>query len=227
MEVQRSFPPQPGFLQAVRNLCTEKGIVLIFDECTSGFRESYGGLHLKYGIEPDLAMFGKALGNGFAVTAVIGRASVMQSAQSTFISSTFWTERIGSVAALRTLQLMDSLCSWDHISQIGSSFRKRLLSLSLKYDLPISLQGIPALTTFTFDRLHIHLKTLLTQEMLKRGYLSSTIFYPSTSHTELELDEFFWHLDPVFEKLASSQDEAHIISQLDAPLCHTGFARLN
>ena len=89
MEVQRSIPPDPGFLEGVRELCTQQGVVLIFDECTSGFRETYGGLHLKFGIEPDMAMFGKALGNGYAITAVIGRESVMEAAQSTFISSTF------------------------------------------------------------------------------------------------------------------------------------------
>ena len=95
MEVQRSIPPDPGFLQAVRDLCTRHGIILIFDECTSGFRETFGGLHLKYGVEPDMAMFGKALGNGYAITATIGRRHVMDAAQTTFISSTFWTERIG------------------------------------------------------------------------------------------------------------------------------------
>ena len=102
MEVQRTTPPEPGFLEGVRDLCTRKGIVLIFDECTSGFRETFGGLHLKYGVEPDMAMFGKALGNGYAITATIGRRSVMEAAQSTFISSTFWTERIGPTAETRS-----------------------------------------------------------------------------------------------------------------------------
>ena len=91
MEVQRSSPPDPGFLEGVRDLCNRRGIVLIFDECTSGFARPSGGLHLKYGVEPDMAMFGKALGNGYAITATIGRRSVMEAAQSTFISSTFWT----------------------------------------------------------------------------------------------------------------------------------------
>ena len=109
MEVQRSVPPAPGFLEGVRELCSQNGIVLIFDECTSGFRETFGGLHLKYGVQPDMAMFGKALGNGYAITAVIGKDSVMQSAQSTFISSTFWTERIGPTAALKTLGLWKEL----------------------------------------------------------------------------------------------------------------------
>ena len=107
MEVQRSDPPAPGFLEGVRALATQHNAVLIFDECTSGFRRTLGGMHLHYNVEPDLATFGKTLGNGYAITAVIGRESVMQAAQKTFISSTFWTERIGPTAALATLKVME------------------------------------------------------------------------------------------------------------------------
>lgn len=107
MEVVRNVKPEDNFLQRVRKLATDNNIVLIFDECTSGFRETFGGLHKKYGVEPDMAMFGKALGNGYAITAIIGRREVMEAAQNTFISSTFWTERIGPVAALKTLEVME------------------------------------------------------------------------------------------------------------------------
>ena len=58
-------------------------------------QRNFWGIHKKYGVSPDIAIFGKALGNGYAITSIIGRSSVMESAQSTFISSTFWTERIG------------------------------------------------------------------------------------------------------------------------------------
>jgi glutamate-1-semialdehyde 2,1-aminomutase len=77
MEGMRSAEPEPGYLEAIREKCSKNNIVLIFDECTSGFRETYGGLHLKFGIMPDMATFGKALGNGFAITALIGRESIM------------------------------------------------------------------------------------------------------------------------------------------------------
>ena len=95
MEVARSTDPNWDFLREVRNLATRNDIVLVFDECTSGFRQTFGGLHMEYEVEPDIAIFGKALGNGYAITAVVGRKEVMEVAQSTFISSTFWTERIG------------------------------------------------------------------------------------------------------------------------------------
>ena len=76
-EVLRNIAPKDKFLERVRKLCDEKGIILIFDECTSGFRESYGGLHKNYKVFPDMAMFGKALGNGYAITAIIGRRSII------------------------------------------------------------------------------------------------------------------------------------------------------
>lgn len=107
MEVVRNFGPEDDFLHKVRKLATDRNIVLIFDECTSGFRETFGGIYQKYGVEPDMAMYGKTLANGYALTAVIGIKSVMEAAQNTFISSTFWTERIGPTAALATLKLME------------------------------------------------------------------------------------------------------------------------
>ena len=116
-------------------MCNRTGTVLIFDECTSGFRETFGGLHLKYGVHPDLAMFGKALGNGYAITSIIGRRAVMEAAQSTFISSTFWTERIGPTAALKTLEVMERERSWQTITAIGLELRRGWRELADRYSL--------------------------------------------------------------------------------------------
>jgi glutamate-1-semialdehyde 2,1-aminomutase len=115
MEVIRNFEPDNNFLHKVRKLATDRNIVLIFDECTSGFRETFGGIYKKYGVEPDMAMYGKTIGNGYALTAVVGKRSVMEAAQKTFISSTFWTERIGPTAALATLKVMEQIKSWEII----------------------------------------------------------------------------------------------------------------
>jgi glutamate-1-semialdehyde 2,1-aminomutase len=108
MEPQRGSSPDPGFLEGVRAIATRIGAVLIFDEVTSGFRMNRGGIHLLHGVHPDVAVFGKALGNGFPISAIIGRREVMEHAQESFISSTFWTERIGFVAALATIAKMES-----------------------------------------------------------------------------------------------------------------------
>ena len=117
MEVMRNNEPEDNFLHKVRQLATDKKIVLIFDECSSGFRQSYGGLHKVFGVEPDMAMFGKALGNGYAITAIIGKREVMEATQTTFISSTFWSERIGFTAGIATLDEMNRIKSWDIISK--------------------------------------------------------------------------------------------------------------
>ena len=119
MEVTRNIKPNINFLKSVKNLANENGLILIFDECTSGFRESFGGIHLKYGINPDLAIFGKALGNGYAITAILGTRIVMEEAQKSFISSTFWTERVGATAALKTLEIMERDKTWETITELS------------------------------------------------------------------------------------------------------------
>jgi glutamate-1-semialdehyde 2,1-aminomutase len=150
MEVCRSEEPQNNFLEKIRKLASDRHIVLIFDECTSGFRQTLGGLHKLYGVEPNMAMFGKALGNGYAITATIGRREVMEAAQSTFISSTFWTERIAPTAGLKTLEVMERNRSWEQITQTGKAIGERWLNLAAKHNLNVQVVGIPALICFGF-----------------------------------------------------------------------------
>ena len=228
MEVQRSSPPDTGFLEGVRELCTRRGIVLIFDECTSGFRETFGGLHLKYGVEPDMAMFGKALGNGYAITATIGRSSVMEAAQNTFISSTFWTERIGPTAALKTLEVMERERSWEQITSIGLQLRSRWQELADRHGLFITHNGLPALAGFSIQSPQaIAYKTLITQEMLKKGYLAATSCYICLAHTPDVLEPYLVALDEVFELIAECEAGRSVWELLNGPVCHGGFKRLN
>jgi len=225
MEVVRNMGPEDDFLHKVRKLATERNIVLIFDECTSGFRETFGGLHKKYGVEPDMAVFGKALGNGYAITATIGRREVMQAAQSTFISSTFWTERIGPTAALKTLEVMERVKSWETVTQTGHEFRRRWQVLADQHGLSISHLGLPALTGFTFQSANaLAYKTLITQEMLAKGWLAGNSVYVCTEHTP---ELFFAALDPVFGLIKECEDGRDVASLLKGPICHGGFKRLN
>lgn len=153
------------FSSNVRRLCDEHGILLVFDECTSGFRETFGGLHIKYGVQPDIAVFGKTLRNGYAVSVVVSRSDVMQMAQTTFISSTFWTERIGSAVGLKTLEVMEQERPWDTITEIGKKVRKIWQRLSDHYDLEISIGGLLAISTFSFKGSDaIKLKAFVTQK---------------------------------------------------------------
>lgn len=228
MEVVRNKGPENNFLEKVRKLATDRGIVLIFDECTSGFRQTFGGLHKIYGVEPDMAMFGKALGNGYAITATIGRREVMEAAQSTFISSTFWTERIGPSAALKTLDVMERIKSWDVITQTGLKIRERWQQLADKHDLKIDHWGLPALTGYTFKSANsLAYKTLITQEMLAKGYLVGNSVYVSIAHTQQIIDAYFEALDPLFELVKECEDGRNVMDLLKGPICHSEFKRLN
>ncbi len=229
MEVQRNFGPEDNFLIKVRELATKNNIVLIFDECTSGFRETFGGIHQKYNVEPDMAMYGKTIGNGYALTAVVGKKAVMEAAQTSFISSTFWTERIGPTAALKTLEVMNKIKSWEIITKIGGKVRLGWKKLAENHNLKIKISGIPAISSYVFDSKNsLEYKTFLCQEMLSNGFLASTNFYASTAHDNSKLDSYFNSLDGVFKTISKCEnDQLDIKKLLKGPVCHSGFQRLN
>ena len=228
MEVSRNEEPKDNYLQKVRELATENNIILIFDECTSGFRETFGGLHKKYDVEPDMAIFAKALGNGYAISACIGKQEFMQAAQKTFISSTFWTERIGPTAALKTLEIMEREKSWQTVTKIGNNISSQWQSLADKYELDISTWGLPALSGYTFNLPNaLSYKTLITQEMLKKGYLAANSIYACTEHKQELVDGYFAELDPIFATIKECEGGLDVNSLLEGPLCHNGFRRLN
>lgn len=228
MEVMRDAGPEDDFLGKVRQLASDNRIVLVFDECTSGFRETFGGLHKKFDVEPDIAVYGKTIGNGYALSAVVGRRAVMEAAQTSFISSTFWTERIGPAAALKTLEVMERERSWEKITATGQDYRARLVALADSHGIAVTIAGLPALTTYAIDgpdpAAH---KTFITQEMLKAGFLAPPQFYASLAHTPHVLDAAFAALDPVFATIARYLRDGRDITQLlEGPVCHTGFNRL-
>ena len=228
MEVSRNEGPEKNYLQKVREIATKNNIVLIFDECTSGFRETFGGLHKKYGVEPDMAIFAKALGNGYAISACIGRKEFMQATQNTFISSTFWTERVGPTAALKTLEVMEREKSWETISKTGLIIAERWKELANKYELDITTWGLPALSGFSFQsESALAYKTLITQEMLSKGYLASNSVYVCTEHTDDIVNGYFEHIDPIFSLIKECEDGRDVMSLLKGPICHAGFKRLN
>lgn len=229
MEVLRNIGPENNFLQKVRNLASLKGIVLIFDECTSGFRETYGGIFKKFDVIPDMTIFSKTMGNGYAITAVVGKKSVMEAAQKTFISSTFWTERIGPTAALKALETMKEIESWKIITKKGEKMRAGWLKLAEENNLQIAISGIPALSTYVFKSKHaIAYKTFITQEMLKKGFLASTNFYASITHTDEYFDNYFNALNKIYHVIDKcEQGIININNLLEGPVCHVGFQRLN
>ena len=228
MEVIRNQQPENNFLQNVRDLATKHNIVLVFDEVTSGFRQNVGGIHLNYGVNPDIAVFGKALGNGYSISAIVGKKEVMEYAQLTFISSTFWTERIGPIAALKTIAIMERDNVPSLIKEYGEYINGCWKNLGEKYRINIDISGLPSLTHFSFgNKNELIYKTLITQEMLKHGYLAANSVYVCKDHTKETIDGYIAVLDGAFEKIKRIEDGVDPNNYLEVPICHSGFKRLN
>ena len=207
IEVQRNTPPESNFLKFLRNTCSKKNIVLIFDECTSGFRETYGGVFSKFNINPDMTIFGKALGNGYAINAIVGIDSVMDSINKSFISSTFWTERIGFVAANATLDEMKKIESWKKISELGVYYSNTLKQLASLHNLEIEITGLKPIININYKNHNNALvKTFMMRKMLNLGYLYNNLTYISTKHTKKEINKYASILDNNFKKLSKLEN---------------------
>ena len=229
MEVARNMEPSKNFVQSVRDLATEHNIVLIFDECTSGFRETFGGLHKKFNVSPDICMFGKALGNGYAVTSIIGKREIMESAQSTFISSTFWTERLGPSAALKTISEMEKSKSWEIIANTNKLIKSKWKQIAKENNLKIQIDGMLGIPSFRINHKDWNLfKTYITQEMLNKKILATNTIYISTVHNNKILSNYFEELNLNIKKIRKCiSSELHIDEILKVPESKTGFYRLN
>lgn len=226
MEPMRGNAPAPGFLEGVRAVADRLGAVLVFDEVTSGFRINLGGIHLTMGVEPDIAVFGKALGNGYAISAVIGRCEVMDAAQESFISSTMWTERIGFAAALATLHAMRERDVPARLVELGDLTVAGILEAGQRAGLAIEASGISPLAHFTFPADPLPLQTLWTQRMLDRGYLVGASVYMSTAYTEEFIGRFVADSEEVFREMAEAVAAGDVEHRFGGPVKHAGFKRL-
>ena len=227
MEPLRNYYPEKGFLETIREMTEKLKIVLIFDEITSGWRLNLGGAHLKLGVNPDIAVFGKGISNGYPMAAIIGKSEVMEVAQETFISSTYWTERIGPVAALATIRKLKERDVPSHLINIGKKIQNGWRESAEKNRLKISVSGIYPLGHFSFNYEDpLILKTLFTQLMLERGFLATDSFYASYAHREKNVEKYLEVVDEVFEFIARAIKENKVKKYLKGPICHSGFRRL-
>lgn len=226
IEPARGQDAGKDYLEELKNFANEIGAVLIFDEITSGFRACTGGIHKKYGVHPDVAVFAKSMANGYAMACVIGCSKVMESAQNTFISSTNWTERIGPVASLATIKKYQSLKVDEHIIKSGNSVKEIWKAASIKHEIPIVVSGLPALSSFAFDKVEKNtqqvLNTLYCRYMLEEGILGFRQFKPSLSHSAQDLIDYSEAVDTVFKKLNTAKSSDLQINELH----HSGFYRL-
>ncbi len=228
MEPLRYQEPKDNFLKEVRKIADKIKAVLIFDEITSGWRFNIGGVHLKYGINPDIAVFAKGMSNGFPMAAIIGKKKVMQAAQTTFISSTYWTERTGPVAALATINKMRDKRVPEYLQEMGNLIIKGLKEAADSSELKIKIAGLPSLIHFSFDygKNSQKILTLFTQEMLKRGFLASGGIYLSYSLNKKHVEKYLKNTNKVFLVIKRAIDNKRVDQLLNGPVAHTGFQRL-
>ena len=220
--------PKKEFLEGIKNIARAKDIVVIVDEITSGWRMTDGGVYKLMEFQPDMVVYGKAMGNGFAISAVLGRSDIMKEAQETFISSTFWTERVGFVAGLKTIEKLIENNVWDHLNRMGDLIGKGWQGLADKHGLKAHITEFKPLATFKFEygQDNPALSTLFTQEMLKRGYLAANSIYVSYSHDKEIINRYMEHVDEVFGVLSNAIKKNQIGKMLETAVKTKGFKRL-
>jgi glutamate-1-semialdehyde aminotransferase len=174
-----------------------------------------------------MAVFAKALGNGFPIGAVIGNRDTMQAAQSSFISSTFWTEGVGPAAALACVRKMMSVDVPAHLARIGSLVMAGWRESGRKHGLPVKASGRPELAIMAFDHPQAAaLTTLMTAKMLQRGYLAAAGFNAMLAHEARHVEGYLAALEDVFGEMAEAIRQGDLEARIGGPVKHSGFARL-
>lgn len=227
MEPIRNFEPTKEFIEAIHEMAKKKNIPLIIDEISAGFRICNGGAHLKLGFKPDIAVFSKALGNGFPISAVIGKKWVMQSAQEAFITSTNWTERVGNVAALAMINKFVKNDVSKHLVKIADMVWQGWEELAKKHNLKIHIGGFKPMIHFGFEQNHSTNIAYFTQEMLKKGFLASGGFYSMYAHKEEHVRKYLNAVDEVFADLSVLIKNNKVGEKLEGQIVQEGFGRIN
>lgn len=186
--------PRKGFLQQVRELTQSEGALLIFDEVVTGFRLALGGAQEYFSLVPDLACFGKALGNGFPISAVVGRREIMQLFDEIFFSFTYGGEALSLAAALATVRVLQEKnvipLLWKQGEKLKDGYN--VLAKELKVDAYTQCVGYPPRTIIMFKdekgQESLILRSVFQQELLKRGILSGGYHNVALSHTDADVD---------------------------------------
>lgn len=226
LETARGNDPCPGFMEHIRKETKRVGALMILDEITIGWRNCFGGYLNKLGIEPDMAIFGKALGNGHPMSAVIGTAEAMEGANKAFISSTYWTESVGPAAAIAAINEMERTRVWEKVWKTGEDVTAIWDRLGKKHNLPLHAGGcFPTLTHFNFTEYSMELKTLFTILMLDHGFLGGTGFYPTLAHTPDIIEKYEAACDVVFAQIADVIKKGDV-EKVVTEVCEGDFKRL-
>jgi glutamate-1-semialdehyde aminotransferase len=192
---QKMAEPKPGFLEGVRELANRYGAVLVFDEVRTGFRLAMGGAQELYGVTPDLVVLGKGMANGYAISVVTGKADVMMAAaQKLFISSTFFPNSDGYVAALKTIEILERDNVLAKIWEKGGRLMKKIQAIIDKYDVGAELTGVAPMFYITFKKdetdTHRARRDDFYTQLIRRGIFLHPHHhgYISYRHTEEDLE---------------------------------------
>ena len=184
-------------------------------------------MYLLFDVNPDIAVFAKAISNGYPMSVVIGVDSVMQAAQESFISSTNWTERIGPTAAITTIRKHQRLDVSSHLIKIGEQVMSGWKLAAQRVGLDIIVGGIPPLGHFQIvcDDSEVT-RTLFTQIMLDKGFLATKSFYATYAHQPKHVENYLVALQETFKIIAEALNKNNLEELLKGPVAHTGFQRL-
>ncbi len=195
------------FVNKLNKFCKKNNVCLIVDEVTTGWRENIGGIYKKIGLKPDIVIYGKALGNGYAISAIVGKKKYMDAAQDTFISSVAWTESIGFNSALAVIEEFKRKKIHKKITNLGKYVKKNWKKISEKHSLNLITSEVDSFPSFNFTyskSKNEYLYTLFTELMLERGYVASNIFFISSAHNLKCIKKYLKDFDDVFSKISIS-----------------------
>jgi glutamate-1-semialdehyde 2,1-aminomutase len=229
MEPCRGKDPEPGYLEHIRDEAHRVGALLIFDETSIGFRLATAGSHALFGVNPDIAAFGKSLGNGHPIGAVIGTAPAMEGAERSFISSSYWTEGVGPAAAVAAVKKMtQQLDVPAFVAKVGNRVKEDWRKYSEAAGIPMVVSdNYPCFASASFDHEQgRELSNLYTHLMLERGFLAPPSIYCSMAHTEEVLNKHAVAMEQVMAELADAIRKGDIVDRMRGPLPEEGFKRL-
>ncbi|QIF00273.1 aminotransferase class III-fold pyridoxal phosphate-dependent enzyme [Roseimicrobium sp. ORNL1] len=229
MEPFRSELPRDGFVEKVAAKCRAAGAVFVVDEVTAGWRFGMPGGSAKLGIEPDLAVYAKATSNGIPCGAVVGRGAVMDAANTSFISSSYWTDGIGPAAALACIRKMLRTGTQPYVESLGEKLHTLLSDLRARHpSLKLTIGNRPCAPSLTFalGEASLPAKALMIRKMLARGFLMSSQLYVMHAHDETHVAAMIEALDEVLAELSALHDSGRLLTEAGRVAPAQGFTRL-
>ena len=229
MEPMRAELPRDGFLEKIAAHCRAAGTVFIIDEVTAGWRFGFPGGCATLGIEPDIAVYAKAMSNGIPCAAIVGCGKVMDESEDSFISSSYWTDGIGPAAALACIEKMQRNGTQKHVWALGQTMQQGLRDIAKRYpDLKLTVGSQPCAPSLVFqlDDKGLAAKTLMIRGMLSRGFLFSSQLYVLGTHDSVQVDSMFNALDETLVDMEVMQADECLHKMAGARKVNAGFGRL-